>query len=145
MRRQTKPITIKALLLSALFLTFTVFISCKKNDEGMLLANEISLVGEAAFTVLESDTDITVTYEFAVPARKDGSATISVQATDLTYGVNYTTSPAEEDGEIILDFEEDDAELSFVITIIDDNLNLPNGTVEFSLASIDGEEADFTH
>lgn len=127
------------------FLAITLVISCKDNDtNGPAIANEISLLGDIEQTVVEGDLtgDITLSYEFAVAARASGSVTINTVADNLTYGVNYTTNPAESSNAITINFSEGEKNISLDITVIDDQLNLPDGSVVFTLGSIQGEESE---
>jgi hypothetical protein len=118
-----------------------VFIYSCKEEETKLVANEISFAGQAEQTVIEGEGTgiVTATINFAAPARKDGSITITAVKQDLTYGVNYTTNPAEVSGTITVNFAKGQPSVSFTVNVIDDALNLPNGHVTFTLASITGE------
>jgi len=120
---------------------------CGDDDEtGGGIANEIGLSGSAEQSVIEGDgtTTVSVSYSFAAVTRNAGSVTINAIADNLTYGVNYTTDPAESSGAISITFPVGAASVSFDITVIDDDLNLPDGSVTFTLAAIDGEDADIS-
>lgn len=119
--------------------------SCNKDsDSGGTLSNEVSLTNSGDITVTEKDTTITVSYEFVVPAREAGEATVNVSVEDLNYGTNYTTTPSESAGVITIPFNAEDAVFSFDIVVIDDDANLPNGKVRFELGAISGENANIS-
>ncbi|MEM9895003.1 MAG: hypothetical protein AAF789_01425 [Bacteroidota bacterium] len=125
--------------------SMTVFTSCGNDDNGnVTIANEITLSGDPSLTVVEGDetSSITVTYNFAAPSRSAGTVSITATSDDLTHGTNYTTEPAEENNVITVSFSEGDASLSFIINIIDDQLNLPDGSVTFAPTSFTGEAVD---
>ena len=136
---------IKYWLLSLSVMSMTIISSCGDDDTaGPTIANEIGLNGSATQTVVEGSLtdDITIAYRFAVAAREAGSITINAVTDNLTYGTNYTTNPAETGGSITIDFDAGDQVISFSIAVIDDMVNLPDGSVTFTLASVNGEEAE---
>lgn len=137
----------KSLLLGmSIMSVLAIMLSCNEDEDGSGggLANEIALSGDATQAVIEGDgtTEVTVTYNFTIGARAAGSATINATTDNLTYGTNYTTDPAESSGVITVAFAEAAESVSFTITIIDDQVNLPDGSVTFTLASIEGEDSD---
>jgi len=136
---------INSLVLISFAASMLWLIACNKNNNDTpSLANEASLSGSSAMTVTESDTTITVSYDFVVPAREAGEATINATVDSLSYGVNYTTDPAEATGVITVPFAAGDASIKFNVVVIDDNKNLPDGTVTFTLSEITGENATVT-
>lgn len=137
----------KNLLLLVSLISVATFISCGEDDGDTAgIANEIGLSGSAEVSVVEGDgtSTVTVSYAFAAATRAAGSITINAVATDLTYGTNYTTDPAESENVVTVSFAEGDESASFSISIVDDQVNLPDGSVIFTLASIDGENADIS-
>jgi hypothetical protein len=136
---------IKSLALALLCTSLVWLSSCEdKSDEGGGggLANEVSLSSTSELSFLETDTTVTVTYDFTIPARSAGTATISAAVVELAHGVNYTTTPAESTGVFTIDFAAGAASFSFDIVVIDDDQDLAsNGNVTFTLTEVAGEDA----
>jgi len=135
----------KSLLLAIALVSLTVFESCKE-DEEPLVANEIALSGSAEQTVVEGTGtgEVTVTYSFAVPARKEGTVVVDVVTDKLTYGTNYNTDPAELSKKITVGFAVGAPSVSFTVDVIDDAVNLPDGSVTFTISSVTGETVNIT-
>ncbi|WP_258104201.1 hypothetical protein [Marinoscillum sp. MHG1-6] len=114
---------------------------CNKDEGSDQLENELALSGSGELSVIEKDTTISLVYEFIVPAREAGEAVVTSTVDNLTYGVNYTTEPAEDGGTISIPFSQGDASISIEITVIDDDQNLPDGSVTFALSNVKGESA----
>lgn len=133
----------KNLFFLGLIIAAGFLISCGNEEKGggEVLANEVSLSGAASLSVVEKDTTVVLTYEFTVPTRQAGSLVVSATVVDLTYGANYSTSPAEDAGSITIPFELGASSASLEINVNDDDLNLPNGTVTFTLSEVEGETA----
>lgn len=132
----------------ALILTAAVLVvGCKDDDDSSGgIANEIALAGPAEVSVVEGDgtSTVEVTYSFAAAARNAGSVTVNVVTENLAYDVNYSTTPVESGGSIPITFVAGDESISFTIAIIDDEANLPDGSATFTLASIEGENANIS-
>lgn len=131
-------------LLAILFSSFVWLSGCNNDEDGGGggLANEVSLSSASELSFLEKDTTITVTFEFTIPARSAGTATISAAVVELAHGVNYTTTPAESAGVITVDFAAGAPSFSFDIVVIDDDQDLStNGNVTFTLTEVAGEES----
>ena len=135
---------LKKLALGLLILSVAT-VSCKKEEEPVP-ANELGRVGAAEVTVIEGDgqSPVTVTFAFAIEARKAGSATFTAVTDNLTYGTNYTTDPAEAGGSVTVDFTAGQKNVTFDIIVIDDQANLPDGSVTYTLSEISGETSDIS-
>ncbi|MEQ8239698.1 MAG: hypothetical protein RIA69_10825 [Cyclobacteriaceae bacterium] len=121
--------------------------SCGEDEDtgdGADLPNEVSMTSASSLTVTEKDTTITLTYEFIIATRESGSLEINATVEDLSYGVNYSTTPAETTGVISVPFTEGATTVSFQIAVNDDDQNLPNGKVTFTLAEVTGESSSIT-
>lgn len=139
-KRTLYPLVLFTILSSLIWLS-----SCNDDDDGgTSLANEITFSDAGDLTITEKDTTIIVTYELIVPTREAGSLVIGAIVEDLTYGVNYSTSPAETTGTITIPFDAGANSVSFSITVIDDASNLPNGKVTFAISEVNGENAEFS-
>jgi hypothetical protein len=129
-------------MLAILFSSFIWLSGCNNDDDGGgTLSNEIAQTSSGTRIVIEKDTTIMVSYEFIVPAREAGTLVVTANVTDLTYGVNYTTNPAEASGVVTIPFESGASTVSFQIVVIDDDANLPNGKVKFVMSEVTGENA----
>lgn len=118
--------------------------SCKEEESTQQLENEISLTNSGTLSVTEKDTTVVVSYEFLVATREAGEVVINATVDNLTHGTNYTTNPAESSGVITVPFQAGVSSISFEVSVIDDNANLPDGSVTFTLAEISGENAIIT-
>ena len=138
----------KLLLFVFSIVSMATLLSCNDDDGGGQKGpdNLLGLSGSATLAVVEGDdsSPITVTYEFAAATRNAGSVTINAVTDNLTYGINYTTDPPESSGVITASFAEGDESVSFTITVIDDQDNLPDGSVTFTLTAIEGETSDIS-
>jgi len=121
--------------------------SCGEDEEtggGVDLPNEVSMTNVSSLTVTEKDTTITLTYEFIIATRASGTLEVNAVVEDLSYGVNYSTAPAEATGIISVPFAEGASTVTLQIMVNDDDQNLPNGKITFTLAEVTGESSSIT-
>jgi hypothetical protein len=116
------------LILSFVLLAFT---ACNNDDD----APVISTVAFTAASLNLSAATTPVEIKFDKPAAVAGSLTISFTETGVTYGTDFTTSPAAASKTIIIPFAKDDASVTFTFTKLKEAIEGEVKNVVFTITS----------
>lgn len=132
-----KQLRLYGMMLS--MLAMVVFISCKKDDGGIVIATDLEIGFQTtAVSVVESASAETITVTFpAAPAAVTISAAVTGTA---TYSDDYTTNPAVSSGSISLSIAKDATSATITFTPVDNDDLDGNRTVIFTLQAADGIE-----
>lgn len=134
-------------VLSVAALCGVLFLSaCKEDPE--LPDNEVTFESEA-LGLASSETELEVLVKLSREATAVGSISVSVTATGLTYGTDYTTTPAESAATITLPVAVGDLEVSFTVAKSANVLLDGDEQLVFAIAAVDetlviGEQATLT-
>jgi hypothetical protein len=116
------------LILSFVLLAFT---ACNNDDD----APVISTVALTAASLNLSAATTPVEIKFDKPAATAGFLTISFTETGVTYGTDFTTSPAAASKTIIIPFAKDDASVTFTFTKLKEAIEGEVKNVVFTITS----------
>ncbi len=102
-------------LLSFLFVAFT---ACNKEDDAIVATPIGAAFVNPAVNISNATTDVNVV--FSTPTTAAGTVTLNIVATNLVYGVDFTTAPATANNVITIPFAANATSASFSLTKLRD-------------------------
>ncbi|WP_420575561.1 Calx-beta domain-containing protein [Ekhidna sp.] len=123
----------KKISLLSLIIALMIFTNCGSDDS--VTINPVDLnFSDSDLTVDESAGTQTITVSLGDVAPIEGTFTITLGGT-ATYGTDYSTTPAAEDGVITISVEEGDESKELTVELVDDTELELDETITLSIAS----------